>query len=374
MRSRTPPGGWCGADVRAAIVGCGFQGRLHLAGLQEIPGVDVVAVCDTDPARLSELADAGGVAGRHRSWRELLEAHEPDLVSICTMPDTHRDIAVAAFAAGANVLCEKPLARDGAEGAEMVAAARRAGRMLSVGFNMRHTGAAQSIRRFVDEGRLGRPVCARGFMLADDVPWWGRHYVKAVSGGGALAATAVHMLDLLMWLAGSPTPVTASASMTRVFPRKRRAGAPSAEAAAALDVEDLLFGHVRFDDGFWLSIEGAWVWDKPGWSYGFDLVGDRAQASFDPLTLMEERDGELVAFGEDAPSDTDFPTSIRRELRDVVEALRAERAPLVTAEQALQVQLLVDALYRSASEGREVAVTSVAEALPTGLVDITPPR
>ena len=353
--------------MRAAIVGCGLQGRLHLAGLQRIAGVEVVALCDRDAARLDELGDAGGVprAARHRDWRALLDAHAGalDLLTICTMPDTHRDIAVAALEAGVDVLCEKPLARDGAEGAAMVAAARRTGRTLSVGFNMRHTGAAQTIKRFIEQGRLGRPVCARGFMLADDVPWWGRHYVKAVSGGGALAATAVHMLDLLMWLAGDPQPVTASASMTRVFPHKRRHGAPSAQAAAAHDVEDLLFGHVRFADGFWLSIEGAWVWDRAGWNYGFELAGERAQAAFDPLTLVEERDGELRSVWEDEPADTDFPMSVQRELDDVVAALRDGRAPLVTGEQALKVQLLVDALYRSAQERREVPVVSLDEAL-----------
>jgi predicted dehydrogenase len=353
--------------VRAAIVGCGFQGRLHLAGLQRIPGVEVVALSDRDAARLDELGDAGGVPreARHADWRALLDAHAGalDLLTVCTMPDTHRDVAVAALDAGVHVLCEKPLARTGDEGAAMVAAARRARRLLSVGFNMRHTGAAGSVRRFVDEGRLGRPVCARGFMLADDVPWWGRHYVKAVSGGGALAATAVHMLDLLIWLTGDPVPVTASASATRVFPRKRRAGAPSAEAAAAHDVEDLLFGHVRFDDGFWLSIEGAWVWDRPGWNYGFELVGDRGQASFDPLTLVEERMGELTRVWEDSAADTGFPESVERELEDVVAAVRDGRPPLVTGEQALKVQLLVDALYRSAAERREVPVTSVEDAL-----------
>jgi predicted dehydrogenase len=341
--------------MRAAIVGCGFQGRLHLGALLRLDDVEVVALCDTDPARLHQLADAHGIRGRHHDWRTMLAERGLDLVCICTMPDTHRDIALAALAAGAHVLCEKPLARDADEGREMVHAAEGAGRVLTVGFNMRYTGAAQSIKRFVDDGRLGQPVCARGFMLADDVPWWGRHYVKAVSGGGALAATAVHMLDLLMWLAGDPEPVTASASMARLFPGKRGAGAPNEAAAAAYDVEDLVFGHVRFDSGFWLSIEGAWVWDRPGWNYSFELVGDRAQAELDPLGFFAERDGELVRL-EHESADCDFPASVEREIADVVTALRDGRKPLVSAVQALRVQRLVDALYRSAAAGREVEV------------------
>jgi predicted dehydrogenase len=194
-------------------------------------------------------------------------------------------------------------------------------------------------------------------MLADDVPWWGRHYVKGVSGGGALASTAVHMLDLILWLAGSPRPLTATASMTTLFPAKRGAGAP-AGAAAEYDAEDLVFGHVRCEGGFWLSIEGAWVWEGSGWNYSCDLVGDRAQARLDPLDVRGERDGKGLAdlLPAGSAADTDFPSSVARELADVVAAVRGEREPVVTLEQALAVQAVTDALYRSAELGREVEV------------------
>lgn len=342
--------------MRVAVVGCGFQGRLHLESLERIDGVSIIAVCDTDAARLDEVGEAFGIRHRYIDYRSLLSRHELDLLTICTMPNTHERIALDAFSAGANVFCEKPLALNAEEGRAMLRAAAQAERLFSVGFNMRFMGSAQAVKRLMDEGKLGTPICGRGFMLADDVPWWGKHYVKALSGGGALAATAVHMLDLLIWLVGNPRPTTATASMTTIFPRKRRAGAPSEEAAEAYDVEDLLFGHVRFDNGFWLSIEGSWVWDQPGWNYSFDLVGDRAQVHFDPLRLSGEVDGELVDLTEGLETDRDFPASVERALRDVVGAMRDGREPLVKAEEALVVQTLVDALYRSADQGREVAV------------------
>ena len=140
----------------------------------------------------------------------------------------------------------------------MVAAARRANRFLTVGFNMRFLPAAGALRGFVGEGKLGKPLYTRAWALATDIPWWGKHYVKAVSGGGVLASTAVHVLDLALWVAGSPEPVSVSASMTRVFPRKRATTAPSSEAAASYDVEDLLSGHLRFADGSWMTLEAGW--------------------------------------------------------------------------------------------------------------------
>ncbi len=341
--------------MRVGVIGCGYQGQVHLDALRAIEGVEIAGVCDLDTARMDEVGERFGVAGRHRDYHELLGA-ELDLVTICTMPVSHREMALDAFARGAHVLCEKPLAMDAAEAADMLAAARRAQRTLSVGFNMRYMDAALAVREFIAAGSLGQPVCARGFMLADDVPWWGKHYVRRLSGGGALAATAVHMLDLVMWLVGNPTPLTATASMETVYPRKRGAGTPAGVDPADFDVEDVVFGHVRFENGFWLSIEGAWIYDRPGWNYSFDLMGSGGQAHFHPLTLLQEHDGAPRDVTGDRTAALDFPGSSTRLLRDLVADLQAGREPEIGGEQGLVVQALVDALYRSSREGREVAV------------------
>lgn len=344
-------------SLRAAVIGCGFQGRLHAESLAALPGVEVLVVCDTAAERADALADALGIAVRTADYREALERDDLDMISICTMPNTHHEIALATATRGLHILCEKPMALDAREAATMVAAAERHGVMLGLGFNMRFTESARVIRAHLDSGVLGSPVCARAHMLADDVPWWGRHYDRGVSGGGALAATAVHMLDLVWWLAGRPHPLTATASATTLFPGKRGAGAPSDEARLAYSVEDLVFGHVRFEDGFWLSVEGAWVWDQPGWNYGFDLVGDRAQARFEPLEIRGEKDGALTHLYGPEQAANDFPTSVAAEVGAFVDAVRTgATGELATGRDGLVVQSIVDALYASAAAGREVEV------------------
>lgn len=350
------------STLRVGVVGCGFQGRLHVEYLQQMADVEVVAVCDRNRARAAELAAEHHVESVCEDHRELLAGHELDVVTVCTMPATHREIVIDALEAGAHVLCEKPFSTNAADALAMVKSARAHDRTLGVGYNMRFMTAAQSVRAFIAAGELGRPICARGFMLADQVPWWGRHYVSAESGGGALNSTAVHMLDLLMSLTGEWDPITASASATRVFPTKRGGTVPAHASPAEYDAEDLLAGHIRFSSGFWLTIQGAWVWDEPGWNYSFDLVGDRGQAQLDPLRFSGERDGELTRLWPDAQGGTDFPPSVREELEDFIDAIRAQRSPTVLAEQALIVQCLVDALYESAKLGREVAVVVPEEA------------
>ena len=345
--------------VRAAVVGCGFQGRLHLECFAELEDAEVVAVCDRDPERLRAASDEFAVAAGFTAHDELLRSQPVDLLTICTMPDSHAEIARGAFAAGAGVLCEKPLAAD-LEGAFAIAeAAKRTGRYFSVGFNLRHSSAALAVKALVEESRLGVPVCARGSMLETEVPWWGPHQVSAISGGGAIASTAVHMIDLLMWLAGNPRPLTATASAARLFPRKRGSAVPEFANVDRYDVEDLAFGHVRFESGFWLTIEGAWTWDEPGWECRFDLVGDGGQASAPPLRVSAERSGELIDLTDGAEGDLDFPSSVQRELGAAVEAVRAGACSAETIEQAVEVQAVVDALYRSADEGREVEIADV---------------
>jgi predicted dehydrogenase len=351
--------------VKVAVFGAGYQGRLHVERLSTIEDVEVVALCDTNDARAAEVAKSFGVASVYRNYRQVLDNHSLDLVTVCTMPFLHREMTVAALDAGAHVLCEKPLAMNATEGRAMLDAAEAAGRLLTVGFNLRHTASAQLLRRFVDSGRFGAPVYTRAWAKASQIPWWGQHYRRDVSGGGALAATAVHLLDLAIWLAGNPSPTTASASMRRLFPVKRGGTQPDDAAATAFDAEDLISGHVRFDNGFWLTIEGSWIDNRPSvdgapsWDYSLDAVGEHAQIQFDPLSIMvEDADCEVVsAIDPDDETGFSFPDSTGALIADVVDAIRSSRPPLVLAEEALVVQAIVDSLYRSATDSHEVGVS-----------------
>ena len=345
------------SETRVAVIGCGYQGRAHVESLRKLPDVRIVAVCDLNDVRAAEVAALHDVPSSYSDYRDLL-AGEPelDLATVCTMPDTHREIVIGALSFGANVLCEKPFARHLQEGLHGDGR-RRCCCRPAAHCRLQHA-ASTAVRRFVETGALGTPTCARGWMLANDVPWWGGHYERAVSGGGALASTAVHMIDLVRWLAGNPIPTTATASMAMIFPRKRSVAAPVPDAAATYDVEDIVFGHVPFAGGFWL-IEASWVWDDPGggWNYSFDLVGDRAQARLDPLTFTRETgDGQLEQVASGTVGDVSFPDSIDREIADVVAAVREARPALGRVEDALYVQAIVDALYASAAAGHEVAI------------------
>ena len=350
--------------MKAAVIGCGFQGSLHVECLRALEDVEVVAVCDTDASRLEEVGSAHQVANRYADYRDLLEKHDLDLVTVCTMPVHHMRMTVDAFATGAHVLCEKPLALDAAEGREMLRAAAAADRRLGIGFNMRFTPNAQIIKRHIDSGALGRPLYTHAWAKASQIPWWGEHYRKELSGGGALAATAVHFLDLALWFAGFPNPVTASASAAQVFPAKRGPTAPDDAGAARYNVDDLLSAHLRFEDGFWMTLQGSWVDNipshadgSPSWDYSLDAIGENAQAAFDPPSVRGERDGEIVdLLPPETVSDVSFPPSVAALIAETVEAIRGGSEAPVTGEQALVTQVITDAIYESAAAGTEVSI------------------
>ena len=200
-----------GATV--GIVGLGF-GRAHIPAFQQ-NGCRVIAVCQRDAAGAKAIADRYGVDQVFTRWEEMLERARPEIVVIATPPRLHLTIALRALAAGAHVLCEKPLALTRGEGRAMVEAAARAGRVAMTGFNWRFPAAMQRFHAMVREGALGRVfhVHARflGSRFADEAvaPTW--RMDRAEAGHGAMGDMGVHLIDLVRWNFGDVVRLAATA-------------------------------------------------------------------------------------------------------------------------------------------------------------------
>lgn len=339
--------------MRVGVIGCGVQGRVHLEQYRQIEGVEIAAVCDRDPARAEAAARDFGAARYATDYRNLLAGGPLDLISVCTMPDSHPAIVVAAVHAGAHVICEKPMALDATAAAAMIAAAAAGRRLLTVGLNMRYMAAAGWLHRYVAEGGIGRPVHTHAWVYDTGIPWWGKHYVRALSGGGIVASTAVHILDLALYVVSYPPPVSVSATTARLFPGKRAVTAPDPAARAAYDVEDQVAALVRFADGSSLTLHAAWCHDRVGGGAGFEIIGAAGAVAW-PLKVTAERDGRPVELTPPDLPDTSWPDSVRLELADVVRRAGAGEQGLVTPAQALTLQRLMDAIYASAAAGYEV--------------------
>ncbi len=236
------------------IIGLGY-GRAHISAFQA-NGCQVVALCQRDQAAAKAVADAYGVPRVFERWEDMLRTARPEIVVIATPPRLHHAIALAAFAAGAHVLCEKPLAMTRAEAQAMVDAAARARRVAMTTFNWRFTPAMQRLHAMVREDALGRVfhLEARwlGARWADEktAPTWRMDREEA--GFGAMGDMGVHLVDFVRWNFGEFRRL--SAQMGIGYPSRT---APTSGRPA--DVEDFCTMIARLDSGAHVALTASRV-------------------------------------------------------------------------------------------------------------------
>ncbi len=194
-----------------AVVGCGTISVVHLEAIRELPDVDLVAVCDADPATASETGDRYDVAS-FTDHRQLLARVQPDVVHVCTPHDQHVPVAVDSLRAGANVLLEKPLAHTVAAAQQLLdVAAEHPGQKIGICFQNRYNPTSLALRAMLESGELGAVLGGSASVMWRRTPeyyaarpWRGQ---QARSGGGVLINQAIHSLDLVQWLVGDVTAV-----------------------------------------------------------------------------------------------------------------------------------------------------------------------
>ncbi len=197
--------------IRVGIVGCGQMGRWHLEAYRQNPRVELAAFADTTLGFATAFAaETGGRARAYRSHREMLARESLDAVSICTLPVTHREIAVDVLHAGAHVLCEKPLASSIADAAAMCETAAESGRLLIPGFKFRFFEEVQKARELVQSSVLG-PILKARLMFGGHIDMAGTWYARPeLSGGGVLMDNGPHAFDLIRFVFGDIVSVSAA--------------------------------------------------------------------------------------------------------------------------------------------------------------------
>nr|WP_076387985.1 Gfo/Idh/MocA family oxidoreductase [Vaginimicrobium propionicum] len=203
------------AVKKAAIVGCGDVYQVHLEAINALDDIELVAVCDNDPAQLALAEHQTGVVG-FDSIAKLLESTDCDVVHITTPHFAHADCAIAALEAGKNVILEKPLAHTIADGQRIIDAAAKATSKIGICLQNRYNVSSQRLRRLLDEGVLGeiqggsaQVMWTRTPDYYHAKPWRG---TWEGSGGGLMINQAYHTIDLAQWLMGPVIDVKGQAN------------------------------------------------------------------------------------------------------------------------------------------------------------------
>ncbi|MFF0019293.1 Gfo/Idh/MocA family protein [Streptomyces sp. NPDC004082] len=381
------------------LIGYAFMGAAHSQGWRTVGHVFdlprrpvLAAVCGRDAQAVREMADRHGWAATETDWRALIARDDVDLVDICTPGDSHAEIAVAALAAGKHVLCEKPLANSVEEAEAMTRAAEEAarrGQLAMVGFNYRRVPATSLARSMVAEGRLGalrhvRVTYLQDWLVDRDFPLTWR-LRKELAGSGALGDLGAHIVDLAQYLAGEP--VVGVSALTETFVRERPlpAGASSGLSAAGIQagaddpatalgtvtVDDAALFTGRFASGALASFEATRFATGRKNALRIELNGELGSLAFDLERLNElsfhdhTEPGTYAGFRRILVTEPDHPYldawwppghglgyehTFTHQARDLVRAIAADRAPVPSFADGLQVQRVLAAVEESAAK------------------------
>ena len=229
-------------DVRVGFVGAGFARRVQLPALAFVPGTKATAIASGHRANAEAVAREFGVPHVCSDGVELARSPDVDLVIVSSTPDSHARYAIAALEAGKHVLCEKPMALDALEAAQMVTASEQhADRLAWIDHELRYEPNRRRCRELIRSSAIGElrhvELSLKPYLRGDgrpqafDAPWnW---WSDAARGGGILGAVGSHLIDLFRFWTGSD--ITYVAGLAETFVKERTDEAGSLRAVTADD-------------------------------------------------------------------------------------------------------------------------------------------
>lgn len=330
-------------EVRIGVLGLGAIAQVvHLPILSQMPGVQLVAVCDVDHAKARMIAARFGIPRVSQTDEQVFRSDDLDAIVICTPSHLHHSQAISALEAGKHVLVEKPIALDADAAAKVIAAAEASGRALMVAMNNRYRPDAAALRPFATGGELGEIFLVRSAWLNRKVrvlrPTW-RHR-RATAGGGALMDLGVQTIDLALWLLNFPLVASVTCHT---------------HPGEGLEVEDTAAMLLRLKNGGGISLTVGWSLVAERDRHYLRLLGTRGSGAMSPLAVFKEVEtGLLDVTPNIAPGRENLYTaSYRQEMEHFMACVRGEEKLPAPREQ-VEILRLVALAYRSAEERREI--------------------
>lgn len=250
-------------EIGVGMMGYAFMGKAHTNAFKKLPYMvypppaipKLVAIAGRNEESVKEAAKRYGYTTYYTDWKQLISDDRIQLFDNGGPNDAHAEPCIAAARAGKHILCEKPLARNAKEAAEMLEAVEKAGVVHMVAHNYRFVPAIRLARDLIESGKLGqiyhfRAVYLQEWIMDPNFPFVWR-LDKNVSGSGALGDLGSHIIDLARFLVGEPRKVSA---MAKTFIKQRPLpGGGSAEVT----VDDAFVSLVEFENGAVGTLEAS---------------------------------------------------------------------------------------------------------------------
>jgi predicted dehydrogenase len=373
--------------IEIGIIGHGFMASAHARAWTIAPQVfdleltpHVAVLAGRDPHRTAAAASRLRIDQSSSNWREVIADDRVQVIDVCTPVDSHAEIVSAALAAGKHVLCEKPLSLNTAESARLAAAAEIAhsrGVVAMVGYNYRRVPALQVARSLCQDGDIGRIRQIRmrylqDWLVASEAPWSWRLDAKQ-AGAGALGDIGSHLIDLAQFLIDDPLESVVASAGTAVHRRPTSSGSELREVT----VDDTCSFLAVSVDGARCSFETSRLALGRKNQLQVEIDGERGSLAFDLERLNElqlytaDRPIALRGFRTILVTEPSHPymsgwwppghvlgwhDTFVNQARDFIAAVAAGQSPRPSFEDAHYVQVVIEAVQRSADEGSWQAV------------------
>ena len=374
-------------DIRFGVIGAGYMGKAYAIALSSVSTTfDLAArarlemIATTDAASAAKKAAALGFARSTDDWRKLVADPAIDVVGICSPTYLHKEMALAAFAAGKHVLCEKPLSLSAKDANDMAVAAEGAGVRTLVGFNYMKNPATQLARQMIEAGEIGEIVHFRGthnedYLTDPSLPMSWRLKAKFASRAGALADLASHIVNLAHYLCGAISE-TIGESQTVYGQRPGEGG-----ALETVENDDQTNFLVRFESGALGSFEASRIAAGRKMGLTYEVIGTKGALLFDQERLAElrfystadpsnRRGYRTILIGPEHPDygafcigaghGFGFNDMIVVEMKDMIQGVAGGKPLWPTFRDAVHAASVVDAVLRSQDERRWVKVSEIA--------------
>ncbi|MBV7334346.1 Gfo/Idh/MocA family oxidoreductase [Chloroflexi bacterium TSY] len=360
--------------IRVGVVGSGgIAQNQHIPGYLRCENVEITALCDINEEVLHTTGHKFSIPHLTTDYRELVELETLHAVDVCTAPDSHYPIAMAAIEQGKHIFCEKPLAMSYQDARRLHDAAKDAGLTTGVGFVHRVTPAARLAHQLLSEGALGdiyhvmAIFSAGGANYAAQPMRWRNS--KAIAGAGALWDLGSHMIDMTCWWLNRR--ITGVCAQTRIFVEQRRW--PGSDTPVQVDADDASTFLVNFEGGALGTFINSFVFTGRGFDQRVEVYGSNGALLYNQATphalrvcvgeemlklsagwgigRRKEEPYPLVPIPENLKdrwsADGSFPRTLTP---DFIAAIRGEEAFLPTFYDGMKVQEVLDAALYSAEK------------------------
>jgi len=328
--------------IGIAIIGAGeIAQNLHLPIYNKHKNVEVIAVCDKVKTRARLVAEKYGIEYSYSKVEDIIRNDDIKAVSICTSTDAHTEVAIQCLEGGKHVLIEKPVARTMKEAEQINKASVKSGMKAMVAMNQRFRQDSLIAKNLVENKEIGNVFYMRAGWLQQkrESIWLDR---KDRSGGGVLLDLGVHLVDLVLWMKNFSKVKTVKCNSFSNMTKS---------------VEDVVLGTLNFEDGTVAAITTSWSLYSVFKSFHFDLFGKGGRVSLNPFQILKRVD----KFAKPSP----IQSSTER-VRILKKSFESEINHFITSisgghlhsgiNEAVEVMRIIEAMYISSAEGREVVL------------------